>query len=587
MTTNICCYVLADGLKLLLPSIFLDSTRNTYDLRASIKSTTAPALDYLPASSLVIYKLKKPIPLSGPQNFHSAVAALFPGGEEASGDDLEKLDWAKLSNVFPDLPLGDEIHIVVREPEAPLPTPSLSLKRKRDDPVDISRQLFDLWATPAIQDLPLLKEYLEKPLCDNWKIPLSRFKWEKLLLERAELPNDECYDRDLQLLFRPSEDETADAIWYLLREVITNGPLDPNGTEKSLHEFWDSNILKILVRCLPASSFRGDRDSGLMQLDLGVLLAGVCVFRGEEKRKRFTGKHPRLTLQEKTRWVYDPAPYVLAYHAVGVNITIAAIVPQEGQPHEVRDIITADLSSRRERIKNAIRMIKLCSILQGLQQEIGEPRDATMFLQIRDGNKFIEFGLSQVRKTYGIEDEDAGKESVVHLQAVYSSLVSKGVPNIDRLEKAEIMHPKRGSYVDLEPIGLRTGPESPFDVRNAVVCVLEALKVSHADPPIYHRDIRWPNVMQDREDLSKWFLIDWEDASFAPTKAAKRLNPNEHSPKVFEDNHGGEVDIWGAGWLLVTAPIRDPALRALGKRMMDGHILNAEKGLKEIHDITF
>jgi hypothetical protein len=48
---------------------------------------------------------------------------------------------------------------------------------------------------------------------------------------------------------------------------------------------------------------------------------------------------------------------------------------------------------------------------------------------------------------------------------------------VDRLKKAEIQHHVHGSYVDLEPRGNDAGPKSFLDVRNAVVCVLEALKV--------------------------------------------------------------------------------------------------------------
>ena len=89
-----------------------------------------------------------------------------------------------------------------------------------------------------------------------------------------------------------------------------------------------------------------------------------------------------------------------------------------------------------------------------------------------------------MRKTYGLESayrleyEVVGKERVEHLQAIYASLVSKGVPNVDRLRKAEILHDVRGSYVDLEPRGISEGPKSSFDIRNTVVCILEALKVS-------------------------------------------------------------------------------------------------------------
>jgi hypothetical protein len=94
--------------------------------------------------------------------------------------------------------------------------------------------------------------------------------------------------------------------------------------------------------------------------------------------------------------------------------------------------------------------------------------------RLRDGGKSIEYFLSNVRKTYRYDD---GKERVEHLMAIYASLVSKGVPNVDRLKKAEIQHRVHGSYVDLEPRGIDEGPKSPLDVRNAVVCVLEALKV--------------------------------------------------------------------------------------------------------------
>jgi len=59
-----------------------------------------------------------------------------------------------------------------------------------------------------------------------------------------------------------------------------------------------------------------------------------------------------------------------------------------------------------------------------------------------------------VRKTYGLEDKDDGKERVGHLMTIYALLISKGVPNVDRLKKAEIQHDVHGSYVDLEPRGI-------------------------------------------------------------------------------------------------------------------------------------
>lgn len=77
----------------------------------------------------------------------------------------------------------------------------------------------------------------------------------------------------------------------------------------------------------------------------------------------------------------------------------------------------------------------------------------------------------------------------------------------------------------------------------------------HRNPPIYHRDIRWPNIIKraGNMQLSKWFLIDWDDASAPPTTATPHLNYINHSPDTFKDNHGGEVDIWSVGQLICEA----------------------------------
>ena len=80
-------------------------------------------------------------------------------------------------------------------------------------------------------------------------------------------------------------------------------------------------------------------------------------------------------------------------------------------------------------------------------------------------------------KTYGLANRVDGPERIIHLKAIYEKLASKGVPNVDRLMKAEIQHGVHGSYVDLEPKGFNEGPNTLWDVQHALVCVLEALKV--------------------------------------------------------------------------------------------------------------
>ena len=76
------------------------------------------------------------------------------------------------------------------------------------------------------------------------------------------------------------------------------------------------------------------------------------------------------------------------------------------------------------------------------------------------------------------------------------------------------------------------------------------------DDPIFHRDIRWPNVIKLPSlpnELSKWMLIDWDEAVGLHNKAALHLSEENHAPEVFEDNHGEEVDVWAVGKLITDA----------------------------------
>jgi hypothetical protein len=72
---------------------------------------------------------------------------------------------------------------------------------------------------------------------------------------------------------------------------------------------------------------------------------------------------------------------------------------------------------------------------------------------------------------------------------------------------------------------------------------------------LLHRDIRWPNVIRRKDDPSKWFLIDWEDAQEAPGEAAEHFDKGNHSPRIFQDGHGMEVDMWGVGHLITESGV--------------------------------
>jgi hypothetical protein len=108
----------------------------------------------------------------------------------------------------------------------------------------------------------------------------------------------------------------------------------------------------------------------------------------------------------------------------------------------------------------------------------------------------------------------------------------------------------------------------------------------HAGPrPIYHRDIRWANIIKCADDPTKWILIDWDEAAEPPTLAAKNLDKRSHSPAIFKDNHGPEVDIWTVGQLIIdmsNALTRFPRnLLNVGRAMQAG-TLNVPQSLQKI-----
>ena len=101
----------------------------------------------------------------------------------------------------------------------------------------------------------------------------------------------------------------------LMTTIISNAPPE-TGTEETFHGFWDANLRNMLFECLKCKAIRNSSQgtaTGSFRPDFGVLLAENCLFRGEEKRVFYDGDHPKTKLKKKTRWVYDPAPYILGW----------------------------------------------------------------------------------------------------------------------------------------------------------------------------------------------------------------------------------------------------------------------------------
>jgi serine/threonine protein kinase len=175
------------------------------------------------------------------------------------------------------------------------------------------------------------------------------------------------------------------------------------------------------------------------------------------------------------------------------------------------------------------------------------------------------------------------------------------VPNVDSISSfADDTH---GTVVFLEPKGICVIPMNSQQVLEAMCCILGALvvslfksmdcntiiislKVMHEEPkPIFHRDIRWANIIRHADDPTRWLLIDWEDAATPPTIAAMHLHKSSHAPTVFLDNHGPEVDVWAVGMLIIERSrdlLRLPSyFRVLGETLQSG-TLSALEALERV-----
>jgi hypothetical protein len=156
------------------------------------------------------------------------------------------------------------------------------------------------------------------------------------------------------------------------------------------------------------------------------------------------------------------------------------------------------------------------------------------------------------------------RERLDRLCRVYNLLKKKEVPHTDWL-----VHHKEPATAVLAPRGIARLPQTEDELISALICVLECLQFLHKEPALFHRDIRWPNVINDLDNKDQWFIIDWDNAGYPPTKAASHFNRKGHSPNIFADGHGADVDIWGVGELINSCRILSlsPKLLDLGKCM--------------------
>ena len=101
----------------------------------------------------------------------------------------------------------------------------------------------------------------------------------------------------------------------VIYRALLFAPPDGDSTKASFHSFWDDNIRWILESVFMTSTTIWDSNmhtsTCLLGPDFGLLPGGNCVFRGEEKPSKYSGRHPKEELMQMLRWTYDPASYIV------------------------------------------------------------------------------------------------------------------------------------------------------------------------------------------------------------------------------------------------------------------------------------
>ena len=152
-----------------------------------------------------------------------------------------------------------------------------------------------------------LAGFINSPLEPSEKIPITQAMFDSLV---SSLYPDICSQDDVASVFRvvPNPDPN-----FTLFFQAASSPPPPQGTEYAYVHFWDSNIRTILERLLPAAKILRNSShhtsTANLRPDFALLLAALCVLRGEEKKD--DTEDPKGELRDKILWVYDDAPYLL------------------------------------------------------------------------------------------------------------------------------------------------------------------------------------------------------------------------------------------------------------------------------------
>ncbi|RIB23591.1 hypothetical protein C2G38_2032619 [Gigaspora rosea] len=374
------------------------------------------------------------------------------------------------------------------------------------------------------------------------KIPLAPIHFSQFNTSLGGITEEE---RDTYFILS-TEAECTSLYLRLIAPLIY--PPSYGKTEDSYHCLWDCVIKNTIETfgmhnaSLPTLEF--DRNTSRNRPDMVVLVKNVCPFCDEEKSRDEAGDPSSELIDKIQDWTYGDAPYILAYYAIGVQITFVALYKPENKKRKLsicsERIAEFDLGrlSDRIRIMNCLRNIcRILPIIVNLCPQRDSPEFQTM---VRTNGTVIELG-------YAIKKKFAKKDRVTHLKEIYGILSANNVGFSDKLEHSSTFS------VNLVPRGEQCEPNDLKELLQALICTLTCLKGMHESKPtpIMHRDIRWPNIIRHYDEYQRFILIDFDYATYSPSdEPLYEFSESDHAPEMLTEGHNFKVDIWGVGNLI-------------------------------------
>ena len=132
--------------------------------------------------------------------------------------------------------------------------------------------------------------------------------------------------------------------------------------------------------------------------------------------------------------------------------------------------------------------------------------------------------------------------------AIYE--VTSSCPNVECL-----LHRRDSDRTIVVQRAVVAKPNNNDELIACIRCLCEALQWLYGKG-FMHRDIRWENVLCDRDNAGKWVLVDLDEAlRMDECFNLHPLHRDSHAPEMTVGPYDTMVDIWGIGHLLLTSNV--------------------------------